>query len=141
MNDPSQRQRALLLVDDNPGDARLLAESLRTLPFPYYLSIVTDGDSALAFLQHQAPYTQAPTPDLILLDIHPLKRSGWEVLEWLRRQPALASIPVVMWGGTLGPVDEHERKRLRPTQCLMKPESFEGYRHIADLIAKLLAQP
>jgi len=141
MNDPSQRQRALLLVDDNPGDARLLAESLRTLPFPYYLSIVTDGESALAFLQHQAPYTQAPTPDLILLDIYPLKHSGWEVLEWLRRQPALASIPVVMWGGRLGPFDEHERERLQPTQCLTKPETLEGYRHIADLIAKLLAQP
>src|SRR5262249_48354131 len=121
MNDPSQRQRALLLVDDNPGDARLLAESLRTLPFPHHLSIVTDGDSGLAFLQHQAPYTQAPTPDLILLDIHPLKRSGWEVLEWLRMQPELAPIPVMMWGGRLSPFDEHKCERLQPTEYLTTP--------------------
>src|SRR5262249_9596779 len=141
MNDPSQRQRALPLVDDNPGDARLLAESLRTLPFPYYLNIVTDSDSALAFLQHQAPYTQAPTPDLILLDIHALKTSGWEVLEWLRQQPALASTRVVMWGGTLSPFDEQERDRLRPADCLAKPTTLEGYQHLADLIAQLLAQP
>jgi CheY-like chemotaxis protein len=139
VDDPAKRQRELLVVDDNPGDARLLAECLRTIPFPYYLSTVTDGEAALAFLQQHAPYTRAPTPDLILLDIHPQKRSGWELLAWLRTQPALASIPVVMWGGTLGPVDEQERDRLQPTQCLAKPETFEGYQHIAALIAKLLA--
>ena len=128
----------MLLVDDNPGDARLLAECLRALPFPHYLSIVTDGEAALAFLQHRAPYPQAPTPDLILLDIQPLKKSGWEVLEWLRTQPALASILVVMWGGRIGPFDEQERERLQPTQCLEKPASFEGYHHIAGVIAQLL---
>jgi len=138
VDDPDPRQKELLLVDDNRGDARLLAECLRTLPFPYYLSIVTDGDSTLAFLQHQVPYTQAPTPDLILLDIHPLKRSGWEVLEWLRTQPALAPIPIVMWGGRIAPFDEHERERLHPTECLTKPETFEGYQRLAELIAKLL---
>src|SRR5215510_12208847 len=71
--EPPERQRALLLVDDNHGDARLLAECLRTLPFPHSLSIITDGDSALAFLQRRAPYAAAPTPDLVLLDIHPPK--------------------------------------------------------------------
>jgi len=141
VDDPAQRQRELLLVEDNRGDARLFAECLRTLPFPYYLSIVTDGDAALAFLQQHAPYTAAPRPDLILLDIHPLKTSGWEVLEWLRTQPVLADIPVVMWGGRLSPFDEQERERLRPTQCLTKPETVEGYQHLADLIAKLLSPP
>ena len=141
MDDPAPRPRELLLVDDNPGDARLFAECLRTLPFPYSLSIITDYDSALAFLQQQAPYAQAPTPDLILLDIYPLKRSGWEVLAWLRTQPALASIPVVMWGGTLSPFDEQERDRLRPADCLVKPTTLEGYQRLADLIAQLLAQP
>jgi CheY-like chemotaxis protein len=140
VDDPAPCQKELLLVDDNPGDARLLAECLRALPFPYSLSIVTDGDSALAFLQRQAPYTRAPRPDLILLDIHPLKTSGWEVLAWLRTQPELASIPVVMWGGTLGPVDEQERARLQPTQCLAKPTSVEEYQRLAELIEKLLTQ-
>jgi chemotaxis family two-component system response regulator Rcp1 len=140
VDDPAQRQRELLVVDDNPGDTRLLAECLRALPFPHSLSIVTDGDSALTFLQRQAPYTQAPRPDLILLDIHPLKTSGWEVLAWLRGQPALASIPVVMWGGMLSPFDEQERARLQPTQCLTKPETVEGYQRIAGLIEQLIGQ-
>ena len=140
MDDPAKRRRELLLVDDNHGDARLLAECLRALPFPYYLSIVTDGEAALAFLQRQAPYSKAPTPDLILLDIYPLKTSGWEVLEWLRVTPALASIPVVMWGGTVGPCDEQERDRLQPTQCLVKPTSLEGYQRLAELIEKLMSQ-
>jgi CheY-like chemotaxis protein len=138
--EPPERQRALLLVDDNHGDARLLAECLRTLPFPHSLSIITDGDAALAFLQRRAPYAAASTPDLVLLDIHPLKRSGWEVLEWLRTQPALAPIPVVMWGGRIGPFDERERDRLQPTRCLTKPETFDGYKHLAALIEKLLSR-
>ena len=140
--EPPERQRELLLVEDNPGDAWLLTECLRSqLTLPYSLSLVTDGEAALAFLQQHAPYAQAPTPDLILLDIYPQKRSGWEVLAWLRTQPALASIPVVMWGGAVAPFDEQERERLQPTQCLVKPASLEGYQHIATLIAKLLAQP
>ena len=138
--EPRGRPAEILLVDDNPGDARLLAEHLRTLTFPYTLRIVTDGDAALTFLRQQAPYTAAPTPEVILLDIHALKRSGWEVLEWLRTQPALASIPVVMWGGMLSPFDEQERDRVHPTQCLVKPTSVEEYQRLVELIDKLLNQ-
>ncbi|HEV8713234.1 MAG TPA: response regulator [Candidatus Binatia bacterium] len=138
--EPPERQIELLLVDDNPGDARLLAECLRTVTYPYHLNILTDGEAALAFLKQQTPYTAAPTPDLILLDIHPRKRSGWEVLEWLRTTPALARIPVVMWGGTVAPFDEQERDRLQPASCLVKPTSLEGYQRIAELIEKLITQ-
>jgi CheY-like chemotaxis protein len=137
---PAERRAEILLVEDNRGDARLLAECLRALTFPYHLTLLTDGEAALAFLQHHAPYTAAPTPDLILLDIHPLKTSGWEVLEWLRTAPALASIPVVMWGGTLSPFDEQERDRLQPNRCLVKPTTLEGYQRLAELIEKIISQ-
>jgi len=60
------------------------------------------------------------------------------VLGWLRTQPALATIPVVMWGGTLSPFDEQERARLHPTQCLVKPTSVEEYQRLVALIDQLL---
>jgi two-component system, chemotaxis family, response regulator Rcp1 len=140
VDDPAQRRRELLLVDDNPADTRLLAECLRAVTFPYHLHILTDSEAALAFLQRHAPYSTAPTPDLILLDIHPLKTSGWVVLEWLRTTPALAHIPVVMWGTILSPFDEQERDHLQPTRCLAKPTTLEGYERLAELIATLVAQ-
>jgi len=73
-----------------------LQECLRHVSFPYYLSTVRDGEAALAFLQRQAPYRAAPRPDLILLASHLPKQSGWAVLAWLRTQPFLTRIPVVM---------------------------------------------
>jgi CheY-like chemotaxis protein len=140
VDDPAQAQKELLLVDDNPADTRLLAECLRAAASSYHLTILTDSAAALAFLQRHPPYTTARTPDLILLDIHPIKQSGWEILEWLRATPVLAHISVVMWGTLLSPFDEQECARLQPTQCLAKPMTLEGYERLAALIAQLLAQ-
>jgi CheY-like chemotaxis protein len=130
----------ILLVDDNLGDARTLAECLRAVTFPYYLSIVTDSEAALAFLERQAPYTEAPTPGLILLDIHPLKHSGRAVLAWLRATPSLASIPVVMWSGMPVPVDEEQRDTLPPTRGRLKSTLHAEYQRLAALIEKILSQ-
>ena len=78
--EPTDGPVQILLAEDNLVYADLLQRRLRALSFPYQLSLVTDGEAALAFLARHAPYPEAPTPDLILLDIHLLRKSGWEVL-------------------------------------------------------------
>jgi two-component system, chemotaxis family, response regulator Rcp1 len=130
----------LLLVEDNPGDVKLLQECLTEVKFPCHLSLVSDGEAALAFLARQAPYTDAPRPDLILLDVHLGKKSGWEILEWLRASPSFATIPVVMWTGVLAPADEEERDRLHPTRCLVKPSTIEGYQNLVKGLAEVIPQ-
>jgi chemotaxis family two-component system response regulator Rcp1 len=83
--------RSILLVEDNAGDVRLTREALREADVSVELTAVADGEQALAFLRGDAP-----RPDLILLDLNLPKKNGLEVLEDIKRDPALRRIPVIM---------------------------------------------
>lgn len=86
----------ILLVEDNAGDARLAQEALRDARIRNRLDIVRDGVEALAFLKREGAWAHAPRPDLILLDINLPRKNGFEVLDEVKRDPALQAIPVVI---------------------------------------------
>jgi len=92
LTDPFQ----ILLVEDNPGDVDLTREALHESKVHTHLSVVRDGDEALAFLRQQGAHAAAPRPDLILLDLNLPKKDGRAVLSEVKADPALASIPVVV---------------------------------------------
>ena len=76
----------ILLVEDNPGDIRLMIEALKEGKIRSNLSVIRDGVQALAFLHQEAPYAHVERPDLILLDLNLPKKDGREVLaEWVSR--------------------------------------------------------
>jgi CheY-like chemotaxis protein len=137
--EPAAGPIEILLAEDNLADVRLLQECLTEVKFSYHLSLVSDGDAALAFLGQQAPYIKAPTPALLLLDIHLIKRSGWEILAWVRATPSLATIPVVILTGSLSPFDEQDRDRLQPTRCLVKPTTVEEFRELAEILQEVMS--
>jgi CheY-like chemotaxis protein len=134
------RRVEILLVDDNFPDAQLFAECLKEAPFPYQLSFVPDGEAALTFLQRQVPYTEVPRPDLILLDIRLVRQSGWEVLAWIRTQPTLRDIPVVMISSGFAAFDEEQHARLRPTRCVVKPRDLEDCPRVGKVIEEVIGQ-
>src|SRR5262245_45826511 len=119
------RPREILLVEDNQADVTLVQQVLRKIVVPSQLSVVSEGDAELAFLQRHGPYHEAPTPDLMLLDIHLPKKTGWEILGWIKATPSVAPIPVVMLAGVFSSLDEQAREHLRPTRCLKKPTTLE----------------
>jgi CheY-like chemotaxis protein len=86
----------VLLVEDNPGDVRLTREALKEGKVRNNLSVAPDGVEALAFLRRQGRYADAPRPDVILLDLNLPKKDGREVLEEIKADPALRTIPVVI---------------------------------------------
>lgn len=86
----------ILLVEDSPGDVRLTQEVLRDGKVNNNLSVVDDGVEAIAFLTKVPPYTNAPHPDLILLDLNLPKKDGREVLEEIKANDQLRRIPVVV---------------------------------------------
>ncbi len=97
MTQPSRRRAIeILLVEDNPGDARLTREAFADAEVSNNLSVVGDGEQAMAFLRRQGNYAGAPRPDLILLDLNLPRKSGREVLEDVKNDPELLSIPVVV---------------------------------------------
>ncbi len=86
----------ILLVEDNPADVRLTQEALKDGKLLNTLSVVGDGVEAIAFLRRQGQYTDAPRPDLILLDLNLPKKDGREVLAEIKTDEKLKSIPVVV---------------------------------------------
>jgi chemotaxis family two-component system response regulator Rcp1 len=86
----------ILLVEDNPGDVRLTVEALKEAKVRNNLHVAEDGVEALALLRQEGKYTDAPRPDLILLDLNLPKKDGREVLAEIKEDPNLKRIPVVV---------------------------------------------
>src|SRR5690242_15601645 len=86
----------ILVVEDNPGDARLIIEVLKSNKIHNSLHIVNDGVEAMDFLNQKGEYHSAPRPDLIFLDLNLPRKDGREVLAELKNDDNLKQIPVVV---------------------------------------------
>ena len=86
----------ILLVEDNPGDVDLAREALETGKVHNSLHVVSDGEAAMAFLRQQGIYSNAPRPDLVLLDLNLPKKDGREVLLEIKSDDTLKRLPVVI---------------------------------------------
>jgi chemotaxis family two-component system response regulator Rcp1 len=86
----------VLQVEDNEADVRLTREALREAGEEVRLSVVGDGEQALAYLRNEAGFENVPRPDLVLLDLNLPRKDGVEVLQEMRRDPELAPIPVIV---------------------------------------------
>jgi CheY-like chemotaxis protein len=86
----------ILLVEDNPGDIRLTIEALKEGKVTNNLQIAKDGEEAMDLLRKKGKFADARRPDLILLDLNLPKKDGREVLEEIKSDDELKSIPVVV---------------------------------------------
>jgi CheY-like chemotaxis protein len=111
-----QKAIEILLVEDNPGDARLTAELLRDTGISIKINHVRDGVQAMALLRREGAYRDAPQIDLLLLDLNLPRVDGREMLAQIKRDPKLRNIPVVVLTGT------HDDGSLR--KSLAQADSF-----------------
>jgi CheY-like chemotaxis protein len=93
MSTKSGRIFEILVVEDNPGDVRLLQETMRDSPHEVRFTVAEDGEAAMETLRKEK---DSLTPDLILLDLNLPKKDGREVLSEIKKDPALSRIPVVV---------------------------------------------
>jgi len=124
----------ILLVEDNPGDARLTQEALRDAKVRNNLHVVLDGVEALAFLRRQGKHAAVPRPGLILLDLNLPKKDGREVLEEIKQDDQLRHIPIVILTTSQAEKDIIESYRLRANAFVTKPVDLEQFLKVVQSI-------
>lgn len=117
----------ILLVEDSPGDVCLTQEGLKGARVENRLSVVTDGEQAISFLERKQPFEQAPRPHLILLDLNLPKLNGREVLARIRNNPSLKRIPVVILSTSDADSDIQASYDLQANSYVTKPVGFEQF--------------
>jgi CheY-like chemotaxis protein len=117
----------ILLVEDNPADARLTREVFEGGRLSTHLNVVSDGEQALAFLRHEGIYESAPRPKLVLLDLNLPRKDGREVLQELKTDPALCRIPVIVLTTSAAESDIMRSYELQANCFITKPLDLDEY--------------
>ncbi len=133
MNDNSEPIE-ILLVEDNPGDARLAAEALKENKVRNNLYHVEDGVEAMRFLRQEAGYAGVPVPDLILLDLNLPRKDGREVLEEIKEDSALRLIPVVVLTTSAAERDLVKTYGLHANAYVIKPIDLNRFIEVVRAI-------
>jgi CheY-like chemotaxis protein len=124
----------ILLIEDEPDDVMNIQRAFRKAKLANPLQVVNDGDSAVAYLNGDPPYndrSRYPLPTLTLLDLKLPRRSGLEVLAWMRKQPHLKRLPVVILTSSSERADINSAYDEYVNSYLVKPVAFDA---VLDLI-------
>lgn len=114
----------ILLVEDNPDDAELIAHAFKKVGIANPLFLVDDGDKALDYLSSRSPFSNRsayPLPGLILLDLKLPRRSGFEVLDDIRSTAATRRTPVIVLTSSNQQNDIQRAYDLGANSYLVKP--------------------
>jgi chemotaxis family two-component system response regulator Rcp1 len=117
----------ILLVEDNPGDIRLIVEVLKDGKIHNHLSVVEDGEQALAYLRREGNYNHVILPDIILLDLNLPKIDGCGVLEEIKKDPWLKHIPVIVLTTSEAEHDILKAYNLQANCYITKPVNLEQF--------------
>jgi chemotaxis family two-component system response regulator Rcp1 len=125
---------SILLVEDNAGDVRLTQEALKEGRVANTLHVVIDGVEALQFLRREGKYSNAPRPDLILLDLNLPRLDGRQVLSEVKKDPELKRIPIVVLTTSKAEEDVLETYDLYANCYIAKPVEFDKFVGVIKMI-------
>ncbi len=119
----------ILLVEDDSNDILFIQRAFRRSKFDGLMQVVRDGDEAVAYLAGEGKYEDRnvyPLPGMILLDLKLPRRSGLEVLEWIRQQPVIKRIPVVILTSSKEHKDVNRAYDIGVNSYLVKPVNYDA---------------
>lgn len=122
-----ERRVDVLLVEDNPGDARLFHEVLTESRAAASIHHVSDGAEAMSFLRREGRYSEAPIPGLLILDLNLPRKDGRTVLAEMRNSEGLAHIPVVVFTTSSAESDIAACYELGASAFVVKPIDLDSF--------------
>lgn len=124
----------ILLVEDDPGDVLITREAFADNKVRNELSVVSDGEAAMAFLRREEGYADAPRPDLVLLDLNLPRKAGHEVLAEIKSDVDLQRIPVVVLTTSDAEEDILRSYDLHANAYVTKPVDFDCFLNVVRQI-------
>jgi chemotaxis family two-component system response regulator Rcp1 len=130
----------ILLAEDNPGDVLLFREALSTRQLPCNLVVAADGQRAMTLLGEGASTKPTWRPHLIVLDVNLPKYNGDAVLRYVRRQPWLEGVPVIMLTSSASPADRTAAIELGASLYLQKSSDLDELFEVGKIVEAILAR-
>ena len=135
---------AILYVEDENPDVLLLHLAFKRARLPNPIHTALDGAEAIDYLAGNGPFadrSQHPLPSLVLLDLNLPKKSGFEVLKWVREQPRFASMPVVIYTSSVGLLDKTTARLLGANDSIVKRSDVNQIAELAQGLAQRWLTP
>lgn len=135
MDELAMAQMNMLLVEDNPADVVFFQEAMQAAEVQAQISVIDNGRDAIRFLRREGGYSQAPRPDVVVLDLNIPIHNGHEVLQELAGDSRLSEIPVAVL--TTSTSESNVVNACRPGRCLyfVKTDDFRQLQQIVRSIA------
>ena len=124
----------ILLVEDNPADARLVVEVFKDFSVKNKIHVVVDGIAAMDFLNKKGEYKNVPRPDIILLDLNLPRKDGREVLKEIKEDEELRCIPVVILTTSSAKEDIIKTYSNHANCYITKPVDFDQFLKVVQSI-------
>jgi len=124
----------ILLIEDNPPDAKAVTRYLCSMPIQCRVHLVSDGIAALSYLQQLVISETDPPPDLVLMDLDLPGISGYDLIGHIKGDPTLRCTPLVVLSGSESQDDVVRCYAAGANAYLVKPGSPERFRRLADTI-------
>src|SRR5688572_21494666 len=131
MNMTARDQPVVLIAEDNENDIVMLQRAFRQASITAPIQYVSNGEQAIAYLKGEGKFARReefPLPDLLLLDLKMPRKSGFDVLEWLRTQPSLCHLRVVVLTTSEDLRDVNRAYALGAASFLTKPLNFVEFK-------------
>ena len=134
----NSEMKQVLLVEDNLGDIRLIKEVFNYGKVPVNLNVVNNGVDALSFLKKETGFSDAPRPELVILDLNLPKKNGKEVLADIRADEDLSSLPVIILTSSEAESDVQICKHLKIERYYTKPMELDKFMGVIEEIEDFL---
>ena len=144
MESTHSERPTVLYVEDSADDFLLLKLASRKSGTPFRLQHAEDGEKAMAYLTGSGSYSdreEYPMPELVLLDLKMPRLDGFEVLQWIRSNPATQNVPVIVLAGSAFRADIRRALELGANSYATKPGKFNELEALVSKIAEVWLAP